>query len=85
MFRYFVFILILLFVGPSYSVDSFLTLKQQLDRLHQVMRSSYMPASMFVEYQFVQVPRAIITNELHQMGRKVVLMNDQAPKFEVTG
>ena len=35
MFRYFVFILILLFVGPSYSEDSFLTLKQQLDRLQR--------------------------------------------------
>jgi len=34
-FRYFVFILILLFVGPSYSEDSFLTLKQQLDRLQR--------------------------------------------------
>lgn len=35
MFRYFVFILFLLFVGPSYSEDSFLTLKQQLDRLQR--------------------------------------------------
>jgi len=34
-FRYFVFILFLLFVGPSYSEDSFLTLKQQLDRLQR--------------------------------------------------
>jgi len=34
-FRYFVFIFILLFVNPSYSADSFLTLKQQLDRLQR--------------------------------------------------
>jgi len=40
---------------------------------------------MFVEYQFVQVPRAIIPNELHQMGSKVVLMNAQASKFQATG
>ena len=35
MFRYFVFILILFFFSPSYSEDSFLTLKQQLDRLQR--------------------------------------------------
>ena len=35
MFRYFVFILILFFFSPAYSEDSFLTLKQQLDRLQR--------------------------------------------------
>ena len=34
-FRYFVLIFILFFVSPSYSADSFLTLKQQLDRLQR--------------------------------------------------
>ena len=52
MFRYFVFIFILLFVNPSYSADSFLTLKQQLDRLQREV--SDLSKSVFAGTQDIQ-------------------------------
>jgi len=51
-FRYFVFIFILFFVSSSYSADSFLTLKQQLDRLQREV--SDLSKSVFAGTQDIQ-------------------------------
>ena len=52
MFRYFVFILILFFFNPAYSEDSFLTLKQQLDRLQREVND--LSKSVFAGKQYTQ-------------------------------
>ena len=51
-FRYFVFIFILFFISSSYSADSFLTLKQQLDRLQREV--SDLSKSVFAGTQDIQ-------------------------------